>query len=500
MSFYDVMNSIDSFLWGTPFLAFVILVGLYFTIRGGLFTIAHFGHVMKYTLGSMTSKEANAKSDKHVSPFEAVCVAIGGCVGNGNIAGVATAVATGGPGAVFWMWVWAFFGMMIKCVETALACYYRSRDKDGSFYGGTTFFLEKGLVQRRGVKAAWAIAFLFGFGFVCQFLGGSQAYSIAESLNTCFGIPMIGFTVVYSLLLFYIIFRGVPRIAKVASKAVPFMCVAYVLGGLGIIALNISDVPAAFGMIFKNAFTPTAAMGGFLGSTVAATIRTGMARSINSNEAGQGSSPLIHGSADTVHPIRQGLWGAFEVFVDTIIICSVTALSVLCSGVWNSGTSGASLAIEGFQASYGQAGVVFLGIMMLFFGITTTSGWFAYYLVIMKHGLRRWPGLYEKVASAFRFIYPLPNLIIVSSIVLTGNGPDLFWIIVDITLALPVFGNLLSIFLLRNDFFALLKDYKARYMGIGTVDPNFQPFYDEPPKPGDGSYEEYMEHMNPAKS
>lgn len=489
MSFYEVLDSIDSFLWGTPFLAFVILIGLYFTIKGGMFTIAHFGHVMKYTLGSITSKEANAKSDKHISPFEAVCV------GNGNIAGVATAVATGGPGAILWMWLWAFFGMMVKCVETALSCYYRSRDKEGRFFGGTTFFLEKGLVLRRGVKAGWVLAFLFGAGFVMQFLGGSQAYSISETLNTCFGIPMIAFTVVYSLLLFYIIFRGVPRIAKFASKAVPFMCVAYVLGGLGVILMNYQNIPSSFGMIFHDAFTGTAAAGGFAGAAMAAAVRTGMARSINSNEAGQGSSPLIHGSADTVHPIRQGLWGAFEVFVDTGIICSVTALCVMTSGVWSSGIKGASLVVLAFQNSYGMAGVVFLGVMMLFFGITTTSGWFSYYLVVMKHGLRRWPGLYEKVESAFRFIYPLPNLIIVSSIVLTGNGPDLFWIIVDITLALPVFGNLLAIFLLRKDFFALLKDYKARFMGIGAVDPSFQPFYDEPPMPGDGSYDEYMDSM-----
>ena len=152
MSFYEVMDAIDSFLWGTPFLVFVILVGLYFTLRSGMFTISHFGHVMKHTMGSMTSKEANAKSDKHISPFEAVCVAIGGCVGNGNISGVATAVATGGPGAILWMWLWAFFGMMVKCVETALSCYYRSRDDEGKFYGGTTFFVEKVWSRREGPR------------------------------------------------------------------------------------------------------------------------------------------------------------------------------------------------------------------------------------------------------------------------------------------------------------------------------------------------------------
>ena len=385
--------------------------------------------------------------------------------------------------------------MMVKCVETSLSCYYRSRNNKGEFYGGTTYFLEKGLVKRRGVKAGWILAGLFGIGFIMQFLGGSQAYSIAESLNTCFGINMIGFTLVYSVLLFYIIFKGVPRIAKFATRAVPFMCCAYIIGGIGIILLNYRNIPSVFAMIFKYAFTPTAAMGGFAGAAVSKAVRTGMARSMNSNEAGQGSSPLIHGSADCVHPVRQGLWGATEVFIDTIIICTVTALSVLCSGQWDSGLMGATLAISAFQKNYGEFGVIFMGVMMFFFGLTTTAGWFSYYLSIMQHGLRSRPALRDKITSAFRFLYPIPNIVIVSSIVLTGNGPDLFWAIVDISLAIPVFSNLLSLFLLRNDFWALLKDYKARYMGIGKVDPEFRPFYDTPPEPGDGSYEEYVHDL-----
>lgn len=495
MRYFKQIQAIDSFLWGTPFMIFIILIGAYFFVRSKGFTIAHLPYILKNTLGKSIKKQSRSKKGgQHISSFEAACIAIGGTVGNGNIAGVATAIATGGPGAVFWIWVWAFFGMIVKCVETSLSCYYRSRNEKGEFFGGTTYFLEKGLVKRRGHRAGWVLAILFGVGFILQFLGGSQAYSIAESLNTCFGINMIGFTVVYSLLLFYIIYRGVPRIAKFASRAVPFMCVAYLLGGIGIIALNLHHVPAVFALIFKSAFTPTAAVGGFAGASVAVTVRTGLARSINSNEAGQGSSPLIHGSADTAHPVAQGIWGATEVFVDTMIICTVTALSVLCSGVWDSGTMGASLAISAFQHTYGQAGVVFIGIMMFFFGLTTTSGWFSYYLSIIEHFLRRWPKTRDHVIQVFRFLFPLPNLVIVSSIVLTGNGPDLFWSIVDITLAIPVFANLLSIFLLRKDFWSLLKDYKARYMGIGAVESGFKPFYDTPPEPGDQGYRNYQKH------
>ena len=499
MQYLKPVQAIDSLLWGLPFMIFIIAVGGYFFIRSKGFTIAHLPYILKQTLGrSIRDKSRNREGEAHISSFEAACIAIGGTVGNGNIAGVATAIATGGPGAVFWSGIWAFFGMIVKCVETSLSCYYRSRNDRGKFYGGTTYFLEKGLVKKHGHRSGWILAALFGVGFILQFLGGSQAYSIAESLNTCFGINMIAFTLVYSALLFYIIYRGVPRIAKFASRAVPFMCVAYLLGGVGIIALNLSRVPTVFAMIIKSAFTPTAASGGFIGASVAATVRTGLARSINSNEAGQGSSPLIHGSADTPHPVAQGLWGAAEVFVDTIIICTVTALSVLCSGVWNSGTMGASLAISAFQHAYGQIGVVFIGIMMFFFGLTTTSGWFSYYLSIIQHFLRRRPKVRDRVISAFRFLFPLPNIVIVSSIVLTGNGPELFWAIVDITLAIPVFANLLSIFLLRRDFWTLLKDFKARYMGIGQIEAGFAPFYDTPPLPGDQAYSDYEKHIHAA--
>lgn len=478
----DVLNSIDSFLWGTPFTLFVLLIGAYFTIGSKFFTIGHFGHIMKHTMGSMVSKEANTKQEGKISPFEAVCIAIGGSVGCGNIAGVATAIAVGGPGSVFWLWIWAFFGMMVKCVETTLGCYYRSKDEKGEYFGGSTYFMEKGIMKEMGLKVGGPLAVAFGIGFVAQFLGGSQAYTISEVLNKSFGFNMIGVTLAYSVILFYLIWKGTPRIASFASKAVPVMCVLFILGGLGLIFVNIQNVPHVLGMIFTDAFTGTAAVGGFAGAGVQVAISKGISRSINSNEAGQGSSPLIHGSADTIHPMRQGLWGSFEVFVDTLIVCSVTALAVLVTGEWETGIAGASLTIAAYQSVYGQAGVAFIGVMAFLFGITTTTGWFTYYCAVINHALRYKPVLRDKIITAFKFVFPLPNIIIVSMIVLTGNGPDLFWTIVDITLVAPVFTNLLAIFILRKKFWAIMNDYKARYMNIGAVDPNFYVFYEDDPK------------------
>lgn len=476
-----VLNGLNDFLWGTPFLLFVLCVGLYFTLRSGFFQIVHIGHWMKLTLGSMMSKEANQKQAGKVSPFEALCIALGGCVGTGNIGGVATAIATGGPGAVFWLWVWAFFGMMVKMVETTLGCHYRTKTDNGEYFGGSHYYMERGIGKQMGLKFGFGLAIAFGIGFVAQFLGGSQAYTIAEVLNQSFGLDMIVVTLIYSAILFYIIWKGTPRVAAFATKAVPFMCVLFILGGLGLIIANIDQVPNMFAMIFQDAFTGTAAFGGFAGATVAQAMRDGIARSMNSNEAGQGSSPLIHGSAETVHPVRQGLWGCFEVFMDTIVVCSITALAVLVTGQWSSGETGATVTILAYRSVYGEAGSIFIGLVCALFGLTTTAGWFTYYVNVISYLLREKPVLRDKVVKAFKFVFPIPNIIIVTMIVVTGNGPDLFWTIVNLTLVAPVFLNLLGMFILRKKFWELLKDYKARYLGIGKVDPNFYVFYEDDP-------------------
>lgn len=482
MSLGDIIYYLDGLVWGKPFLIFVFFISIYFTVRGKLFQVTHFGHIMKNTLGSMTAKESREKKEGTVSPFEAVCIAIGGCVGCGNIAGVASAIAVGGPGALFWIWVAAFLGMMTKCVEISLAVYYRSKDEKGTYFSGTPIMVEKGIVRRRGIKAGMILAVLFAVGFVAQFLGGSQAYTISEILNQSFGINMILVTLIYTGILYYVIWAGVPRIAKVATMLVPFMCVAFVLGGLGIIVANIGNFIPSIVEIFRYAFTPHAAVGGFAGAVVSQTIAKGMARAINSNEAGQGSSPLIHGSANAVHPVKQGLWGVFEVFVDTIIVCSITGLSVIVSGEWSSGLTGATLSLAAYKSVYGAFGPMFIGIMACLFGITTTAGWFAYYVAVFRWIFGKHPILRDRICYIFKFVFPIPNVIIVSSIVAGGYSADLFWAIVDLTLIVPVFSNLLALFLLRKDFFELLKDYKARYLGVGKVDPKFYVFYEDDPK------------------
>lgn len=230
--------------------------------------------------------------------------------------------------------------------------------------------------------------------------------------------------------------------------------------------------------IFKGAFTGTSAVGGFAGAAVKTVISKGVARSMNSNEASEGSSPLVHGSANTVHPVREGLWGSVEVFIDTIVVCSITALAILCTGKWTSGVTGASLTIDAFSSVFGRGGEVFIGIMMILFGLTTTAGWFVYYTTVIKWLFRKWPKVRDRICTVFKFVFPLPNVIIVWSITRSGYNADLFWTIVDLTLIVSVFANLIALVLLKKKFWVLLKDYKARYMGIGSTDPDFKPFYD----------------------
>ncbi len=482
MSISIILNSVNDFIWGTPFILFVMLVGFYFTVKGGFFTFRYFGHIMKNTLGNLTGKEANQKEKGQVSPFEAVCVAIGGCVGTTNIAGVATALATGGLGATFWMWLWAFFGMMVKLVEITLGCYYRSKNEKGEYFGGSMYFMEKGISREMGLKIGGPLAVLFSIFFILQSVQGSQAYTIAEILNASFGWNIIVVAAVYSFIVLYLIWSGSTRAINFATKCVPFMCIIYLLAGIIVILINIENLPSAITAIFHDAFTGSAAVGGFLGASVSQAMSSGVSRSINSNEAGQGSSPLVHGSADCIHPMRQGLWGSFEVFTDTLIICSVTALAIACSGVLDTGLTGATLSMASYESLFGHFSSIYIAVMAILFGMTTTTGWYVYYVTIISYVLRYKPILRDRAITVFKIYFPMMNIVVATYIVVTGQDATIFWTLVSILTACPTFFNLIALFILRKKFFAIFKDYKARYLGKGNVDPNFHIFYEDDPE------------------
>lgn len=491
IAFLDWLNGI---LWGVPLIALMLLTGLYFTIRSGFFQFRHFGWILKHTVGTITQKNTKVSEDKKaISPFEAICTAIGGTVGFGNIAGVATAVASGGPGAVLWMWLTSCLGLILKQVEVTLGCYYRGTNSNGEKYGGPTYYMQKGLGEKRHWGNAWKIlAVIFGIGIFSTFFITSSNLTASEVVAGAFnfnGVSVFGYFIdgrivvgtLLCILTYVITSGGIKGVASIFSKLVPFMSIAYILMGLLMIIVNIQAVPEAIGAIFTNAFTGTAAIGGFAGAAVSKIVQTGMARAVYSNEAGWGTSPMIHSSADTPHPVEQGLWGSFEVFFDTFVVCSITALSVILSGVWTEGLTGGALALSAFSKSFGSVGSILLAIIMIIFTVTTSGGWFTYYLAILEHINMKKSRFSEFLIKAFYAIRALPGLLWTVYLVHAQNT-GFIWTVVDITSAIPTFVNVFVILMLSNDYFRLLKDYKARYMGVGEVDPDMALFYEDTQK------------------
>ncbi len=494
----DFLNWLDGVLWGVPLIVLMIVTGLYFTVRSGFFQFRHFGWIMKRTGGQLFGAgSAEAKKDEKgmLSAFEAISTAIGGTVGFGNIAGVATAVAAGGPGAVLWMWLTSCLGMILKQVEVTLGCYYRRKNDKGEYYGGPTYYMERGLGMEKKWGKLWLVpAVVFGIGIFSTFFVTSSNLTAAQVVSGAFRLPdlhvggvriegVIIVGVFLSALTYMITSGGTKKIASVFSKLVPFMSVLYILMGIGMILFNLSAVPGAFAAIFANAFTGTAAVGGFAGCAVSEMIRVGMARSVYSNEAGWGTSPMIHASANTRHPVEQGLWGSFEVFFDTMVICTITALSVILSGEWVNGSNGGTLALEAFAGSFGTIGSILLAVIMVIFTVTTSGGWFTYYLAILEHLYKKEGPLKNLVMKVFYAVRALPGLLWTIYLVKTDNQ-GFIWTLVDITSAIPTFINVAVILLLSNQYFRLLKDYKARYLGIGRTETAARLFYEDGMKEG----------------
>lgn len=478
----QMLETIVGWLWGLPLIFTVLFVGLYFTIGSKLFQFGFLPHIFKETFGKVfAKKDKNADTKGILTPFQAVSTAIGGSVGVGNIGGVATAIAIGGPGAVLWMWITALLSMMTKTVEVTLSVYYRNTDEKGDPYGGPTYYMEKGLGEEKNFKFWKVPAILFGFGIFTTFFITLQNYTISESLSSTFNIGMIPASLLFLTVIYIIIYGGIKRVGEIASKLVPFMCIFYVLAGLFIIFKNYTEIIPSFALIFNSAFSGMAAVGGFTGAVIAQVIRMGVARAVYSNEAGWGTSPMIHSTAKTSHPIKQGMWGTVEVFVDTMIVCTITALTIIITGAWSSGLDGATLTLSAFEIGIGQFGRYIITISIFLFGITTSTGWYTYYEILLRHMFNNEKKitLKYKILTLFKWLYPIPGSLMVVYAVYYDLPGKAVWYFADITTAIPTFVNLVVLFFLSKKFFELLRDYKARYLNIGTVDPNFSVFYED---------------------
>lgn len=450
-----INSAVNNFIWGVPAMICIIGVGLYLSIRTNFLQIRKFPYAIKTTIGRVFRKRE--ASDGAMTPFQAVCTALAATVGTGNIAGVAGAIAIGGPGAVFWMWVSALLGMCTKFSEVTLAVHFRETNQQGDLVGGPMYYIKNGL----GKNWQWLAVLFSAFGVLTVFGTGNatQVNTITTAINSALlNYNIISETSVSTInlilgifiaaLVALVLLGGVKRIGRVAEKLVPFMALLYIILALGVVVLNIGRIPGVLYSIVYGAFNPTAVTGGIVGSFFMS-MKKGVSRGIFSNEAGLGTGSIAHACADTQKPVKQGFFGIFEVFTDTILICTLTALVILCSGVSISygDAAGAELTIQGFTSTYGNWVSIFTAIAMCCFAFSTIIGW----------------GLYGARCMEFLFSSKTirPFMVVYSLVAIVGATVDLglLWSIAETFNGLMSIPNLIALFLLSGTVVKLVKEY-----------------------------------------
>ena len=454
----SINNVVNNFIWGVPAMICIVGVGFLLSIRTGFLQIRKFPYAMKVTIGRMLKKRE--ASDGALTPFQAVCTALAATVGTGNIAGVAGAIAIGGPGAVFWMWISALLGMCTKFSEVTLAVHFREKNAEGDLVGGPMYYIKNGL------KKQWHwLAYLFAaFGVLTVF--GTENATQVNTITTAIDSALYNYGVIseqnvstlnlvigiiLAVLIGLILLGGIKRIGQVAEKLVPFMAVIYIILAIGVVILNYRNIPTVFASIFKGAFSPASVTGGAVGSFFMS-MKKGVSRGIFSNEAGLGTGSIAHACADTRKPVKQGFFGIFEVFVDTIVICTLTALVILCSGVpvGYGDAAGAELTILGFTSTYGSWVSIFTAIAMCCFAFSTIIGWGLYGTRFVEFLLG------TRANRPFMILYAL--VAIVGATMELG----LMWNIAETFNGLMVIPNLIAVFLLSGVVVRLVKEYFDR--------------------------------------
>ena len=468
-----VNDAVNGFVWGWPALILLAFVGVLMTILTKFFQISHIGHWFKNTIGAIFGDKHVTKhtDDKSISQFQSLCTALAATVGTGNIAGVASAIVAGGPGAVFWMWIIAFFGMMTNYSENVLGILYRVKNDKDEWSGGAMYYLKNGLGAKKGCKQIGAIlAVLFScFCLLASFGIGNmtQVNTIATNMLDAFSIPKFVTGIVVLILAGLVIVGGLKRIAAVTEKIVPVMVILYLLGTIVICLMHISSLGAVFVSIFKGAFGLKAVGGGIVGSGVKLAVQMGMKRGVFSNEAVLGSSVMVHSNSNVKEPVRQGMWGIFEVFADTIVVCTLTALSVLSSGLIDLETGQVAASVENsgslvgqaFGIAFGQIGTGFVAIALLLFAFSTVLGWSHY-------GTKACEYLFGTKST-------LPYRIIFVIAIFGGAvmGENLAWDLSDTFNGLMMIPNLIGVLVLSPLVFKCTKNYADRHFRHMDIEP-----------------------------
>lgn len=437
----NILSAINGVVWGVPMLIGILGLGLYLQLGLGLMPIRKLGTGFKL----LFSKTEIGSGE--ISPFNALMTALAATIGTGNIAGVATAIFFGGPGALFWMWMTALVGMATKYAEAVCAVNFRETDDRGNHVGGPMYYIKNGL----SAKWAWlGVAFAIFGGFAGFGIGNTvQANSVADALDASFGLSHSTTGIVLMVLVGLVLIGGIRWISEVAGKLVPLMTVAYFTAGLVVLAMYITELPAAFGLIFEHAFTPIAAQGGFAGAAVWMAIRFGVARGVFSNEAGLGSAPIAHAAAKTDNPVRQGLIAMLGTFIDTIIVCSITGLAIIVTGSWTSGEAGASLTTLAFSLAI-PGGEYIVSVALAIFAFTTILGWSFYGEKCVQFLF----GVKAIVPFRIAWVLALP--------IGATQSLEFIWLLADTLNAMMAIPNLIALALLSPVVFRLTKEYFAK--------------------------------------
>ena len=484
----DIIAKVNGFLnnivWGWPALILLAFVGVLTTVLTKFFQVSHFGHWMKQTIGAIfrDSKVTSHTEDRSISQFQSLCTALAATVGTGNIVGVAGAILVGGPGAVFWMWLIAFFGMMTNYSENVLGIYYRRKNEQGEWCGGAMYYLRDGLGAKKGCKAIGKVlAALFSvFCFLASFGIGNmtQVNSISGNMEAVFHVPTWVTGIAILVLAGLVIVGGLKRIASVTEKIVPFMVILYIVGSVFILFINFHMIPAVFGAIFQGAFAVKAAGGGIVGYGMKLAIEQGMKRGVFSNEAGLGSSVMVHSNSNVKEPVLQGMWGIFEVFADTIIVCTLTAFAVLSSGLVDLETGVAMAEYNGmaltkanivstvFSMHFGKLGAAFVAIAVMLFAFSTVLGWSHY-------GSKACEYLFgTKSTLVYRIIF------VAATFGGAVMGDNLAWDIADTLNGMMMIPNLIGVIVLSPVVYRITKNYVARILHGEKTEPILSAFPD----------------------
>ncbi len=447
MNFISEINAaVNDVVWGPVMLTLLIGTGLFLSIKTGFLQFGKFGYMLKNTIAGVFSKNQHAKDASGVSPFQAVATAMAGTIGTGSIAGLATAIVSGGPGAVFWMWVSALLGMVTKYAEIVLAIKYREKNEKGEWVGGPMYYLKNGLNTKwlAGLFAIFAMVACLGTG------NATQSNSIAVALESTVGINPWLTGVFLTVIAAAVILGGMRRIASVNEKLVPMMAVFYVVCSVVALVLQYDKIPAAFALIFEEAFNFKAAAGGAAGYGIMLAMHYGFSRGVFSNEAGLGSAPMAHAASSTKDPVKQGLWGMFEVFFTTIVICTMSALVILTSGLWNTGQyAGSALSIAAFNSVLPGIGGIGVTLSTIFFALSTILGW-AYYGEVSMEFLS---GKSKKAVLVYRCIY------VAFVFIGTVGSLDLIWSISETMNGLMAIPNLIGVIGLSKIVKTATKEY-----------------------------------------